>query len=89
LNDGRPVWHASVSAWTTDQRRKLAKPRAAEREGVRLLAGVGGQDEWWVYSPAVRVGHLRVAVTEDENAAIPPACVIADAGPRRHRTPHR
>jgi hypothetical protein len=46
---------------------------------VRLLAGVGGDHEWWIYS-AARVGHLRVPVTAAEFEQIPPGCVVADAG---------
>lgn len=48
---------------------------------MRLLAGVGGDVEWWLWNPTARVGHLRVAVTEAEYAAMPPGCVVGDAGP--------
>ncbi|MGI5286615.1 hypothetical protein ACQEVF_25205 [Nonomuraea polychroma] len=55
---------------------------------MRLLAGVGGEREWWIYSPG-RVGHLRVPVTAPEYELIPPGCAVADAGesgPERPRT---
>jgi hypothetical protein len=87
-----PVWHASVSA----QRRGrfLSDEARLERLAVAALRGVGGGHEWWVYAlmlnGAAVVGHLRVPVTADEYALIPPALVTADAGetgPRRPRTP--
>lgn len=57
---------------------------------MRLIRGVGCPDrEWWWWNPDALVGHLRVPVTVAENAEIPPACVIADAGesgPLRPRT---
>lgn len=59
-----------------------------ERAAVSLLAGVGGDVEWWLWSPR-RIGHLRVAVTDDEYEKIPPGCAIydaGDAGPQRRRT---
>lgn len=83
-----PVWHASVSVWTADGTRKRRDPKAAEREAIRLLASVGGDTEWWIWTPA-GVGHLRVALTPSEFAQVPPGCVIADAGetgPPRPRT---
>lgn len=84
-----PVWHASVSVWTADGKRKRSDPKAAEREAVKLLAEVGGQVEWWIWSPAATVGHLRVALTAAEYEQVPPGCVVADAGesgPQRPRT---
>lgn len=83
-----PVWHASVSVWTADGTRKRPNAAAAEREAIRLLAGVGGDTEWWIWTPAL-IGHLRVVLTPAEHAQVPPACVIADAGesgPPRPRT---
>ncbi len=88
MNEGRPVWHASVSVWTADGKRKRDEPKAAEREAIRLLAEVGGEVEWWLWNPAAKVGHLRVAVTAEEFEQVPPGCVIADAGesgPQRQR----
>ena len=69
-------------------------PAVAEREGIRLLAGVGNDCEWWAFSGAPWfVGHVRVGLTDEEYAAID-ACalgpVIADAGdsgPLRPRSP--
>lgn len=69
--------------------RLLSLPAPLEAAAVRLLAGVGGDHEWWLWNPAARVGHLRVPVTSDEYALIPPGCVVSDAGetgPRRPRT---
>lgn len=63
-------------------------PRRCEQIAVEALRGVGGPSEWWIYSGA-RVGHLRVPVTTDEFALIPPGMAIDDAGetgPSRSRT---
>jgi hypothetical protein len=59
----------------------MSAPGRLERAAMRLLAEVGGDIEWWLWNPRARVGHLRVAVTEAEHAAMPAGCVIADAGP--------
>jgi hypothetical protein len=56
---------------------------------VKCLRGVGGGREWWIYNPDAMIGHLRVAVTEDEAAQMPPGQAIDDAGesgPERGRT---
>lgn len=82
-----PVWHVSISAWSPTGR-QLDQPGPAELEAVHLLRGVGGDREWWLWSPA-RIGHLRVALTPAEAKRVPPGCVIADAGdsgPERERT---
>jgi hypothetical protein len=66
----------------------VAVPKITEAEAVRLLAGVGGDVEWWIHSEG-DVGHLRVPVTADEYERIPPGCAVGDAGdtgPRRERT---
>lgn len=83
LNDGAPVWHASISL----QHRKLGyldAPAEAERYAVAALAGVGGDREWWFWNVAAyrggAVGHLRVGVTPEEAAAIPPGLAVHDAG---------
>jgi hypothetical protein len=88
LNSGLPVWHVSASL-RAPQGDLLAAPGRLERTAVRLLAGVGGDREWWLWNAAARVAHLRVAVTEDEYRRIPPGCATADAGPsgpQRRRT---
>lgn len=55
-------------------------PRELERRAVALLAGVGGDREWWLYSPA-RIAHLRVPLTAAEAAEVPAWCgPIDDAG---------
>lgn len=57
-----------------------------------MLAGVGGDREWWIWSAAARVAHLRVALTAAENGQVPPGQVVADAGesgPERARRPAR
>jgi len=54
-------------------------PQIAEKEAVKLLAGVGGDVEWWLWTDN-RVGHLRVALTAEEYERVPPGCVLADAG---------
>lgn len=59
-----------------------------EKAAVKALQGVGGDSEWWWHSPG-RVGHLRVPVTTDEYAQMPPGCARDDAGetgPQRKRT---
>lgn len=54
-----------------------------------LLDGVGGDREWWLWSPA-RIGHLRVPLTALEAAELPPWCGpiddAGDTGPERART---
>lgn len=81
------MWHASVSA--QDERRgPVAVESIVEKQAVKALAGVGGEREWWWYSPG-RVGHLRVPVTDDEYARMPPGEALDDAGetgPQRPRT---
>lgn len=83
-----PVWHASLSLWTPDER-KLRAPGRLERAAVAMLRGVGGEVEWWIWRGAVQVAHLRVALTADEFAQAPPGCVVGDAGesgPARRRS---
>ena len=84
-----PVWHVSVSVWTADGTRQRNDPKVAEREAIRLLRGVGGDVEWWIWNPKALVGHLRVALTGQEFEQVPPGCAVADAGesgPPRPRT---
>lgn len=69
--------------------RPINDKRAAEREAVRLLKGVGGSREWWTWNTEALVGHLRVPLTPDEVARIPPGMATIDAGhtgPERRRT---
>lgn len=67
-------------------------PDLALKEGVKLLAGVGGDHEWWIFGGGPNrelVGYLRVPVTPAEYDQIPVGCVVADAGeagPCRPRT---
>ncbi len=85
------MWHASLSLWTP-ARVKLRAPGRLERAAVRLLTGVGGDTEWWIWNPTKLVAHLRVAVTPAEHQHIPAGQVVADAGdsgPRRPRTQPR
>lgn len=83
LNEGLPVWHASVSL----QHRKYGwvnAPADAERYALEACRGVGGDREWWFYNTLTDhggpVGHLRVSVTLEEAAMIPPGLAIHDAG---------
>lgn len=81
-----PVWHASVSLQSAGS--WMNSPGRLERLAVQLLHDVGGDREWWIWRPKAHVGHLRVAVTTEENALIPPGLVTADAGdsgPERRR----
>lgn len=67
----------------------LRSPGRLERLAVLLLAGVGGEREWWYWNPRAAVGHLRVGVTAAEVALIPPGLASTDAGesgPERRRT---
>jgi hypothetical protein len=83
-----PVWHTSVSVQTREHG-LLHQPRYLERVAIDSLCGVGGTTEWWFYNTPSRVGHLRVAVTLDEFAQIPPGAAVDDAGEtgkRRKRT---
>jgi hypothetical protein len=81
-----------VSVWSRATEQKLWMPDVAEREGIRLLDGVGGDIEWWIYGNGpgqLPVGYLRVALTPDEFDLCPPGVVVADAGeagPQRPRT---
>lgn len=64
-------------------------PGVAERAAIPVLRGVGGDLEWWWWNGRVRVGHLRVGLTEAEAAGLPEGCAVADAGesgPLRRRT---
>jgi hypothetical protein len=82
-----PVWHASLSLWTPSEE-KMRAPGRLERAAVGMLRGVGGDREWWIWNPAVRVAHLRVAMTRAEYETVPPGVVVADAGeagPQRRR----
>jgi hypothetical protein len=84
-----PVWHVSISL-QSPRGELLASPGRLERAAIALLRGVGGGREWWLWNPKARVGHLRVAVTQAEHQQIPPAAVVADAGPsgpERRRNP--
>ena len=75
-----------MSVWARDKR--IDRERDAERHAIDLLAGVGGDREWWIYSRTL-VGQLRVPVTDAEYASVPPGCVVADAGdvgPERSRS---
>jgi hypothetical protein len=88
LNDGAPVWHASVSLWTPDLQ-QLRSPGQIERAAIGLLAGVGNDREWWIWNPRTRVGHLRVGLSTSEVAELPemPAEHDAgDSGPERKRS---
>ena len=70
----------------------MRMPDLALKEAVQLLAGVGGDHEWWTYGTGPNrdnVGYLRVPVTETEYEQCPREPVIADAGesgPQRPRT---
>lgn len=63
-------------------------PGICEREAVKLLAGAGGDREWWTY-PDSLVGHLRIGLTEAEHAQLEPwtgpVDDAGDAGPERQR----
>lgn len=83
-----PVWHVSASLWEPGGQTKLRAPGRLERAATSLLAGVGGDREWWIWRPAVQVAHLRVALTADEFERVPPGCAVSDAGdsgPERRR----
>lgn len=87
LNNGWPVWHASVSLQR--KARKLDAPDEAERYAVTACAGVGSEREWWHWNPLARVGHLRVGLTIDEAAVLPCGLAVHDAGesgPERPRS---
>ena len=81
-----PVWHVSVTVWS--RRNQLVDAEAlAETAAVNALRGVGGDREWWLWNG--HFGHLRVAVTPEENAALPCGVAAHDAGesgPERPRT---
>ena len=62
-------------------------PGVCEKEAIRWLAGVGGGHEWWIWNPAVLVGHLRVPVTPEEAAQLPAGVAVYDAGPSGPQRP--
>jgi len=74
------VWHVSTSLQRTGD--FLIAPERCERIAIDLLAGVGGDIEWWL--PAgegnLAVTHLRVPTTPAEQLLIPPGLVTMDAG---------
>ena len=81
-----------MSVWSKDGTRKVPAAELALKEAVKLLAGVGGDCEWWIYGGGPNrelVGYLRVPVTEIEYQLCPSGTVITDAGetgPQRPRT---
>jgi hypothetical protein len=79
-----------VSVRSADNQRLRREPRLAEQQGVSLLAGVGNDLEWWIFSAAM-IGHVRVGLTGDEHEAIS-SCALGpvlgdagDSGPLRAR----
>lgn len=73
----------------TPRNKLVSAPGRVERLALPYLAGVGNAREWWVWRPALKVGHLRVGLTDDEAAALTCELVVADAGdsgPERPRT---
>lgn len=90
LNDGLPVWHASVSV--QDDRGKLIEPTRTLAYAADLLSGVGRRNgEWWIFTGGY-VGHLRVGLTAEEvKARWSDGCPLAtadagDSGEFRART---
>lgn len=87
-----PVWHVSLSLHDALTRRRVGSAGQMERAAVALLAGVGGDTEWWVFSRA-KVGHLRVGLTTDEYRQLPGGVAVDDAGetgpPRRRTRPRQ
>lgn len=89
LNEGMPVWHASVSLQTKKGGRMMDAD-AAERYALEACRGVGNDREWWYWNPAAGVGHLRVGISPAEEAQLPCGVPVHDAGesgPERPRTP--
>ena len=81
------MWHASLSLRSGGS--LLRSPGSLGRAAVSLLAGVGGDREWWWWNPTARVGHLRVGLTAAEAALVPAGPAPYDAGesgPERRRT---
>lgn len=93
LNDGLPVWHASVSVRSRPGSAPLNKPLQAESEAISLLRGVGCDDrEWWIWNQreaSPYIGHLRVPVTSAEADRMPPGCALHDAGESGPQRPRR
>lgn len=96
LNNGGPVWHASVSLQNPEDGYKTwgaGAQQIVEAAAVELCRGVGRRDgEWWLFSEA-GVGHLRVGLTDHEiearwgSGGPPPATADAgDSGDYRART---
>lgn len=89
LNEGLPVWHASVSLQDRKSPRWVDRPDEAERYALDACSGVGGDREWWYWNPLAHVGHLRVSVTPAEAGLIPPGLAIHDAGESGPERPRR
>lgn len=90
LNDGLPVWHASISY--RDRYGLMIEPTRALEDAADLLSGVGKPDgEWWLFSGKY-VGHLRVGLSAAEvKVRWPDGCPLATAdagesGEYRERT---
>lgn len=89
---GCPCGTPPYRFWSRDGSRKVPLPNLALKEAVRILNGIGGDHEWWIFAggPAKElVGYLRVPVTEAEYGLCPSGIVVADAGdtgPLRPRT---
>jgi hypothetical protein len=85
-----PVWHVSVSVWSRRTETRLDVPQVCEKDAIRLLRGVGGGREWWHWNAETLIGHLRVGITDEENAAIPWCSGVpgdaGESGPERERT---
>lgn len=80
LNNGMPVWHASVSI-NTPTGHRVRSAGVAERAATKALAEVGGDREWWWWNTDRSIGHLRVGLTDVEFARCPAGQATVDAGP--------
>lgn len=78
LNNGLPVWHASVSV--QHKKRGLYWDPVVEETAMALLEGVGGPYEWWFFNDLAGVGHLRAPIVTVEAELVPPGIAVADAG---------
>lgn len=73
------MWHVSISVWSQSGKR-LHQPSLAEKKAITFLSGVGGEREWWYWNPVAMIGHLRIGVTDEEYAVMPPCEAVDDAG---------
>lgn len=78
-----PIWHASVTVWSTLTQRRLHAEAMAREVAEILLEGVGEETTLWWWHEEALVGHLRAHLTSGEADHAPPSI----PGPDDHDEP--